>query len=110
MRKKLLTLLLSLAMLVTLMPTPTSAATESKANKGSKAVRVNRCLPAGSFDLVTIDDVAASKAAAKRNKVTKLKASDSPSDAPKTMPLLLITVGFNNMPYDNYYDWGKTVF
>ncbi len=110
MRKKLLTLLLSLALLVTLMPMPISAATETNMNRGYKAAKRNRCLPAGSFDLVTIDDVAASKAAAKRNKATKLKASDSPSDAPKTMPLLLITVGFNNMPYDNYYDWGKTVF
>ena len=108
MKKKVLIVLLSLAMIVTLMPASAFAAQELNAKKINNHVGRSRCLPGGSFDLVTLDDVAENQPA--KDKKRKTPGSGDSTDQTKTMPLLMIVVGFDNVAYGDDYDWGSTVF
>ena len=65
------------------------------------------CLPGGTFDLVTLDDVAVDQPAASLPGEKKRAGAKS---GRTTMPLLVIVVGFNDTPYNSDYDWGTTIF
>lgn len=104
---KILSLVLSLVITATFMPTVVfaSAPKDISAASGSSG----NCLPNGSFELVTPEDVAIGQPVAKspgKNATIKTSASDDT----KKLPLLIIVIGFNNVPYDNNYDWASTIF
>lgn len=81
--------------------------------------------PSHTGDLVTLDDINASHPAPSGDPSSTLDTqSQSPgnaqSQAPegdrgesseeKTMPLLVVVVGFEGAPYRDDFDWGETIF
>jgi len=57
-------------------------------------------------ELITLSDIA--KTASERNKGPMRAPSLKPADA--DLPLAVIVIGFNGMPYNADYDWGEEVF
>ncbi|MBR2189005.1 MAG: M6 family metalloprotease domain-containing protein [Eubacterium sp.] len=61
--------------------------------------------PSHAGDLVTLDDIPAGRpSAAGRKKVKSIGRTD------KNIPLAVIVVGFNNIQYDDSYNWYDTIF
>ena len=102
-----LSLVLSSTIAAAFMPTAIFA---SAPKERSAAFRSSgNCLPTGSFELVTPEDVATGQPVAK-SPGKKMTLHTSAADDTKKLPLLIIVIGFNNVPYDNDYDWASTIF
>ena len=113
---KILTIILTAVVIITFMPLAVSAGTimvkdqpkdPSNAERAAEYEEHSNCLPGGTFDLVTLDDVAGNQPSA--NLPGEKKRSGAKAGR-KQLPLLIIVVGFNDTPYNNDYDWGNTIF
>lgn len=56
-------------------------------------------------DLVTLDQIRGTKAQNGAGRIPGMQV-----DTMKDIPLVIIVIGFQNMPYDNSYDWGEQIF
>ena len=113
---KILTIILTAVVIITFMPLAVSAGTILVKNHPGDAASEEQateyegssnCLPGGTFDLVTLDDVAADQPVASLPGEKKRSGAKS---GRTEMPLLMIVIGFNDTPYNNDYDWGTTIF
>lgn len=100
--RRALAIMLISAMIFTFMPSAVSAESNAQAPE-------SRCLPGGTFDLVTLDDIAGGQPVVKKPGTKKVFKSSTDSSQ-KTMPLLMIVVGFKDTPYNESYDWGSLMF
>jgi M6 family metalloprotease-like protein len=67
--------------------------------------------PGHEFQLVTLDDVAWRSGEYSGTPVTEKIPSKYPHfDTPSETPLLVLVLEFNNMKYQNNYDWGNSIF
>ena len=67
--------------------------------------------PGHEFQMVTLDDVAWRSGEYSGTPITEKIPSKYPHfDTPSETPLLVLVLEFNNMKYQNNYDWGDTIF
>jgi len=112
-RNRIAIIVLTIALIVTFMPlsamaTPTEQTEiDAGAEASSGDAGETKCLPGGTFDLVTLDDVAGGQPVANHPGGRRGLGAKS---TVKEMPLLIVVIGFKDTPYNEEYDWGNTIF
>lgn len=77
---------------------------------GSEAAASGRGCISHTGELVTLDDINASHPASEGEPESDALQAQGLESGQKTLPLLIIVIGFDGTPYRDDYDWGSTIF
>lgn len=77
---------------------------------GSEAAASGRGCPSHTGELVTLDDINASHPTSEEGSEPDGFYTQELESGQKTLPLLIIVIGFDGTPYRDDYDWGSTIF